>query len=234
MLAFDTQVHEGVLQIMTAGAGTKHRLPEGIEYLHAVQMAIDPEHLRYQVVDDTGELREWLTWPLPEPFDPVTDLADLTLANSGEANEVAMLQVSAMAAERGGAAQTLVSAWTDEDALANLWIGLVGPEQQLVAQLAPERNRSPHSWAGPAMAPGQPFALDLMLHSGLGPGGMLWRVTGNDAWTSLTGASAWGLERLPRLRHWSTGNTKGNADDRAFGGEGLIVRGSRMQIRLSS
>ena len=37
ILAFDVQVHRGVLQICTAGAGTAHRMPEGIEYLHLVQ-----------------------------------------------------------------------------------------------------------------------------------------------------------------------------------------------------
>ncbi len=31
ILAFDVQVHRGVLQICTAGAGTAHRMPEGVE-----------------------------------------------------------------------------------------------------------------------------------------------------------------------------------------------------------
>ena len=54
MLAFDVQAHEGVLQIVTAGSGTKHRMPEEIEYLHAVQAALDDDGLRYQVLDDAG------------------------------------------------------------------------------------------------------------------------------------------------------------------------------------
>ena len=37
ILAFDVQVHRGVLQICSAGAGTAHRMPEGVEYLHCVQ-----------------------------------------------------------------------------------------------------------------------------------------------------------------------------------------------------
>ena len=32
ILAFDVQVHRGVLQLCTAGAGTAHRMPEGVEY----------------------------------------------------------------------------------------------------------------------------------------------------------------------------------------------------------
>ena len=67
ILAFDVQVHQGVLQILTAGAGTAHRMPEETEYLHALQLALDSEGLRYQVVDTAGEIREWLSWPLNIP-----------------------------------------------------------------------------------------------------------------------------------------------------------------------
>ena len=69
ILAFDVQVHRGVLQICTAGAGTAHRMPEGIEYLHAVQAALDAEGLRYQVLDIDGQVRERLSWPIALPPD---------------------------------------------------------------------------------------------------------------------------------------------------------------------
>ncbi|MGA7673020.1 MAG: metallophosphoesterase, partial [Nitrolancea sp.] len=64
ILAFDVQVHQGILQITTAGAGTAHRMPEEFEYLHCVQLALDEAGLRYQVLDNHGQLREWLMWPL--------------------------------------------------------------------------------------------------------------------------------------------------------------------------
>jgi hypothetical protein len=41
ILAFDVQVHRGILQVCTAGASTAHRMPQGIEYLHFIQAAID-------------------------------------------------------------------------------------------------------------------------------------------------------------------------------------------------
>jgi len=63
ILAFDVQVQRGVLQICTAGAGTAHRMPEGVEYLHCVQAALDAEGLRYQVLDVDGVVRERLEWP---------------------------------------------------------------------------------------------------------------------------------------------------------------------------
>ncbi|MGY3440120.1 hypothetical protein [Bradyrhizobium sp. USDA 4473] len=68
ILAFDVQVHRGVLQICTAGAGTAHRMPEGVEYLHCVQATLDQRGLRYQVLDTEGAVREQLAWPLP-PLD---------------------------------------------------------------------------------------------------------------------------------------------------------------------
>ncbi|MFT4041375.1 MAG: metallophosphoesterase, partial [Thermomicrobiales bacterium] len=67
MLAFDVQAHDGILQIMTAGAGTAHRLPPEWEYLHAVQMALDADGLRYRVLDTDGVTRESLAWPVTEP-----------------------------------------------------------------------------------------------------------------------------------------------------------------------
>lgn len=73
ILAFDVQVHEGVLQVLTAGAGTEHRMPEGIEYLHCVQATVDALGIRYQVLDEFGTVREWLKWPvtthIPNVFD---------------------------------------------------------------------------------------------------------------------------------------------------------------------
>ena len=58
ILAFDVQVHQGVLQILTGGAGTHDMhlglMPEEPEYFHLVQGAIDTDGLRYQVLDTTG------------------------------------------------------------------------------------------------------------------------------------------------------------------------------------
>lgn len=65
ILAFDVQAHTGVLQICSAGAGTAHRMPEGVEYLHCVQAALDGQGLRLQVLDTDGAVRERLSWPLP-------------------------------------------------------------------------------------------------------------------------------------------------------------------------
>lgn len=92
-----------------------------------------------------------------------------------------------------------------------VWIGLAGAGQRRTATLAPVPGRSPHDWTGPDLAPGAPFALDVMLHPGLGQGGLLWRPGPGMPWTSLAGHSATGPECIAGSLHWSTGAAPGGA-----------------------
>src|SRR5262249_9154871 len=131
ILAFDVQVHRGVLQICTGGAGTAHKMPEGIEYLHCLQMALDADGLRCQALDIDGLVREQFAWPaagqtlpnalaLPRgafqaPVNCPRDHACMVLrfaGRTGSANQ--------------GAAQTLVSTQRAGE-LAPFWLGLRGP-----------------------------------------------------------------------------------------------------------
>lgn len=224
MLAFDARVEQGVLQIMTAGAGTKHRIPEEIEYLHAVQAALDADGLRYQVLDDTGVVRESLDWP--PKLSPSRGWQQLASHQSAlelpdEENPIIAWRFSGITLAEGGAAQTLLSGWNRDAALPPLWIGLFGPEMRLGVLLSPVAGRSPHLWYGPVLHPGQPFDIQVALHRNLGPGGLLWRLGDDAPWSSLQGASAWGIERLPAMSEWSTGLSKDDPGDRPFRGEDL-------------
>ena len=232
ILAFDVQVHDGVLQVLTAGAGTKHRMPEGIEYLHALQVALDDAGLRYQVLDERGHCREWLAWPprLP-PADTWTSLAPgISPAPALEAVREPMVGAPApvfawrfagVCPAEGGEAQTLLSAWEPGPALASLWIGLQGPECRLTVLLSPEPGRSPHLWSGPGLEPDRPFDLQVAIHVGMGPGGVLWRANDAAPWSSLAAASPWGAERLRPSSHWSVGHDKRGGADKPFRGQGL-------------
>lgn len=226
MLSFDVQVHDGVLQVLTAGAGTAHLMPPEWEYLHAVSVDLDKSGLRYEVLDTTGAVRERLAWPPPEPApDAWQEIA------AGETNEAPhfgegalWLDVSGVTAPSPTGSQTILSAWNDDAWLPPLWIGLIGPEQRLSVLLAPQVGRSPHLWSGPAVPAGALVHLQLLLHPGMGPGGLLWRESTSSPWTSLTCASAWGLDRLPATAHLSVGCGKGGAKDRAWQGTALRVR----------
>lgn len=232
ILAFDVQVHRGVLQITTAGAGTAHRMPEGVEYLHLVQMALDTDGLRYQVIDIDGVVREALEWP-----GVLTHTPDWSPVPVGEtpvpepwAHEPGIRQwrFRGHAAPRtSGEAETLLEAWSPGPALAPLWIGLTGSARKLTVSLAPEPGRSPHAWFGPELPLHAPFDLVLALHPAMGPGGVLWRHMHETSWNTLDGASPWGPERLPEISLWSAGHGRGGAEDRPFHGQGLEIFAGR-------
>jgi len=236
ILAFDVQVHDGVLQVCTAGAGTAHRMPEGVEYLHCMSAAVDDAGLRYRVHDTEGAVREALSWPIALPTDgewramadgrqPAPD-GDRIAAGPVPA-AVRAWRFTGVAAGAGTAArQTWLSAGGAGTAIAPLWIGLSGPDQRPTVSISinPNPGRSPHYWFGPALAPGEAFDLTLALHGGMGPGGVLMRQGTGGPWSTLQGASAAGPEALAALPWWIVGHGDGGPEDRPFLGRDLAVR----------
>ena len=200
ILAFDAQVRDGVLQITSAGAGTVHRMPEEVEYLHAVQMAIDSGGLRYQVLDTAGEVREQLNWPIRPP-DGWTRLPHGTAsARIHDASQVLHLNIKGTLGDQvDGRRQTFLAARSAGKDHDSLWIGLSGERRLLTVTLQPLSGRSPHYWFGPEIS--STFDLHLALHREMGPGGILLRGRGG-TWTSLGTSSAWGLERLVWPDEW--------------------------------
>jgi hypothetical protein len=228
ILAYDVQVHDGVLQLCTAGAGTAHRMPEGVEYLHCVQAALDAEGLRCQVLDTDGRVRERLDWPLPPvPGDawrilPMGESA-APLGGGLDPGRFVTVRVTGRTAPAGtSTAQTLVSAF-DPGSLAPLWIGLRGPRQVLTVILGREPGRSPHHWFGPALHPDAAFDIQLLLHPGMGPGGVMVRLGETTRWSSLSAASASGIERLAWPSRWSVGHGQRGPADRRFQGAALTA-----------
>lgn len=228
ILAFDVQVHRGVLQVCTAGAGTAHRMPEGIEYLHCVQAALDADGLRYQVLDTEGRARERLSWPLNLPpvgrWHPLPAGESEALAAGAPASDrIVAFHFTGRSAPAGdGSAQTLLCAGRP-GFQPPLWIGLRGPEQRLTAIVGPEARRSPHYWTGPTVAPRTSFDIRLVLHAGMGPGGIMACSGRDERWSSLVAASPWGAERLAWPDRWTVGHALRGPGDQAFRGEALTV-----------
>ena len=242
MLAFDVQVHEGVLQVLTAGAGTAHLMPQEAEYLHCVQATLDTTGLRYQVLDTAGHVREWLSWPLtlppaatwqslPQGAHPAPAFADPPI-DQPTARLIAWRFRGECPAISAGDAQTLLAGWDPGPGLSPLWIGLLGREQRLGALLSPQAGRSPHLWYGPTFAPGEPFTIQVAIHTGMGPGGILWRRDDNAPWSSLTAAASRGAERLTWPTRWSVGHDREEPTDRPFRGSGLQAAWWLGQVRL--
>jgi hypothetical protein len=228
ILAFDVQVHHGVLQLCTAGAGTAHRMPDGVEYLHCVQAALDADGLRYQVLDTKGVVRERLTWPLPAFHDNgwKTLLRGSNAAPfSGvpEAGTVIALRfVGRTPSQATAAAQTLLCA-PRPGMIEPLWLGLRGPRQTLTLILGREAGRSPNYWIGPDLLADNDFALEVAFCPDMGPGGVLWRQQGATRWTSFVATSATGLERFSWPATWSIGQGQSGPGDRPYAGRRLDV-----------
>jgi hypothetical protein len=229
ILAFDVQVHRGVLQVCSAGAGTVHRMPEGIEYLHCVQGALDEQGFRYQGLDSEGCVRERLEWPFPAiagerwvvlpPGESealhtgrLTDDCPLTMQFSGRT-----------APPQTSGEQTLLTAFPT-GAIASYWIGLRGPKQRLTAIVQRAPGRSPSYWVGPAIEAESPFEITILVHAGMGPGGMLYRLSAHDPWSSLSAATAIGIEKLEWPTRWSIGHGPGGSADRPFLGTSLVAK----------
>lgn len=216
ILAFDVQVHDGVLQVLSAGAGTAHRMPEGVEYLHFVQGAVDSQGLRYQVIDQLGGVRERLDWPLllspshkwsSVPGTSSDPSAGLDRGAGPDQTTVIGWRFSGVAADDGeGQPQTLLAARPDGTAQPPVWIGLTGVSNRLTVTMSPQPRRSPHYWFGHTLQPGQRFDFQLVLHPGMGPGGVLKRSDDASSWSSLASSSEWGFERFTRPLLWIAGN----------------------------
>ena len=228
ILAFDVQAHRGVLQICTAGAGTAHRMPEGVEYLHCVQAALDDEGLRYQVLDTDGVVRERLEWPLSDA-DPAgwkelrpreVEAPFSGLLKSGRRIELRLAGRSAAADV--ATAQTIFTAF-EPGSIAPIWLGLRGPRQTLTAIVGRQPGRSPTYWFGPDLPPGEDFDIDVTIYPDMGPGGLLYRRHDSTRWSSFTAAAAQGLEQLSWPAHWAIGHGQGGREDRAFKGAALSV-----------
>ncbi len=228
ILAFDVQVHQEVLQICTAGAGTAHRMPEGIEYLHCVQVAIDDEGLRYQVLDANGAVREWLTWPPPaDAPSQWRDLpygeADALLAERLEDGRTIELRLNGRTAGLDVApAQTIFSAWSP-GAIAPLWLGLRGASQTLTVIAGHDPGRSPSYWLGPDLAADRDFDIHVAFCPHMGPGGVLYRRHLDPRWSSFSAATARGLQQSAWPSRWNVGHGQGGANDRPFRGPVLNV-----------
>ncbi|MSP13715.1 MAG: hypothetical protein EXR62_12260 [Chloroflexi bacterium] len=238
IIAFDVQVHQGVLQITSGGAGTIAGpggfMPGATEYLHLVQGAIDAAGLRYQVLDSQGQVREWLAWPLASPapdkwevINPAISTLPLppNLAGSRAAQaNIFSWRFSGLLPESPTAAdQTLLSGWNAGDGPPTIWVGFPAGTAALTVILLPETGKGAEFWHGPRLDPGNPFDFQIALHTGMGPGGVLWRPGASSGWTSLSSLSARGAETLAWPARWSLGHSQSGAEDKPFRGEGLRV-----------
>jgi hypothetical protein len=189
IIAFDVQVRDGVLQITSGGGGFPYFFDkEDTEYHHCVQLAVEPNRLRCQTLDTNGKLREWLNWPLLTPasdtWQSVTvdhKLPTSTEMAMGNLRQARTLLLRFRGTHRSNGQQTFM-----RDSENSCRIGI--ENNRLCVRLKPVA-KDDMAWFGPTIEEG-PFDLQLAIHTGMGPGGVLFRKSDEHAWTSLD-TKAW-------------------------------------------
>ncbi|MSU70646.1 MAG: hypothetical protein EXS39_07720 [Opitutaceae bacterium] len=236
ILAFDVQVHSGIPQIVSGGAGTQgsgsralQLMPSRSEYLHAVQVAVDERELRYRVLDPEGKVRESLRWPFRlKPADSWSRIEPGTVAatmKSAERSDIIAWRIRGQLAQivPGDPPQTLVAGWEGMEGCATVWIGIEGPPATWVVRLVPQSGYGWQTWTGPMLKEGAAFDRQIALHRDMGPGGILWRHDDTAAWTSLSSTSSKGAEDLTWPPQWAIGHAQSGPVDWRFRGNGLDV-----------
>jgi len=236
IIAFDAQIHEGVPQIVSGGAGTVYgpdgAMPGLTEYLHAVQLAIDDQALRYQVLDVTGTVREQLSWPFSLPvsskWEPMEAREDASHRQSDkQVSEIVAWRFRGMLGNvtHDAAPQTLLCGWRPEQDATDVWVGFDGNPARLTVRLLTGSKLGVQTWEGASFKSEAQFDFQLALHPGMGPGGILYRRDDSAPWSSLISTSPKGAEDLTWPCKWAIGRRYGNDSDQPFFGEGLqIVR----------
>ena len=235
IIAFDVQVHDGVLQILSGGAGTNHGpggfTPGASEYLHAVQLAIDHRGLRYQVRDTEGRVREKLSWPCKLPAtqhwrDVALAEARGTLASLDWSKEVVALRLtgSFKQEQQPRVDQTIFCGIDSSEGVEPVWIGIDGDSGRLLVRIVPRSGSGWQVWRGPLLTPGECFDFQVGFHPDMGPGGILYRQQATAAWSTLDSTSSKGTEDLRQLSRFAVGQGQSGGKDRPFISHDLQVR----------
>lgn len=205
VLAFDVQAHNGLLQITSAGAGTGS-MPEGTEYLHAVQIALDSKGLRYQVLDTSGAVRDRLSWPLPDMKGLNWAEGDTASTASLSARDLLVLRLDRVTDDPVKTGSLFAGPYQERSPWliskdGRFWFGQDHETSRMIVELKLGKFGT-QRWLGPVleMVPdiswniAGPKSIQLALHPGMGPGGILWRWEDGMQWSSMETFSASGLE----------------------------------------
>lgn len=204
VIAFDCQIHDGIPQITSGGAGTDYLMPSSTEYLHAAQISIDRLGLRYQAVDTAAATREYGAWPIPG-----LSLDDWhsrsTTGSVVPAPEAADGLLIVSLAETGAVWERITAGLEPKPFTPEVrWLASDDGRFVLGADVATGRffvdleleDHGRQRWYGLHHGFDKAVGIGIYVafHPGLGPGGVLARLHTEATWTSMQSSSAAGLE----------------------------------------
>ena len=231
--SFDGRVADGIMQVCSAGACNGSRPPDS-EYQHLALVTLNKGKIYVESVDSNGKIREWFSWPFADvltwkPFDPKALNESLdqlrppsSIYGMTDRRLLAFRIHGRQLEDQPGSPKTLVSGHKVWQQTETIWIGLEGFPSRLTVRLQPRHYFWQQVWTGPEVRPKDPFHFEVMLDSGLGPGGILWRSVADPAkvkWTSFESACSSGIDQLRWPEVWQTGVGMLADDDRLFKGE---------------
>ena len=155
---------------------------------------------------------------------------DQTLAAKVTAENILLWRFRGICPQNGNIEdQTLIYGWSPHEGPGRLWIGLQGVVPRLTVSLQLERGEGARLWRGPLLVPGKRFDLQVAIHTGMGPGGVMFRQGAEERWSSLKHSGATIMSGFAWPPAWSVG---GCQENKPFRGENLQVNYKVVQTVL--
>ena len=222
VIAYDVRVRDGVLQICSAGAGTRYGPTADFmrgtsEFFHFLICELSEGSLRCDVIDEKGRRRRQLHWPLARieasasrpPGQARAVTPDLRLPERVIRLRFDIETARSCDGRTDMARETLLCGYDLDEGPATIWIGL--ERGQLVAEIVLSPGGPVGRWVLNSLTDFARASLEIVPE--MGPGGVLGTIDGGPS-SSLLTAVAEDLDRIRWPRHWRVGHgPSGEADE---------------------
>lgn len=222
VIAYDVRARDGVLQVCSAGAGTRYG-PTGAfmrgssEYFHFLLCELGDGCLRCKVIDEDGLQRDQFDWPLEKhrpkaemrtPVEPGLPRPSGATHMRFDIETTRVCDVSAT-----GHRETIVCGHDVDEGPPTIWIGL--EQGTLVVEIVLRPGGALGRWVLDGHPNLERFAVELVPE--MGPGGVMIVPSGGGR-SSLSTAVPEGIDQVRWPRHWCLGHGPSGPADDAFAG----------------
>ncbi len=225
-IAYDVRVREGVLQVCSAGVGTRYG-PTGdfmrgtCEFFHFLLCSLGERNLHCDVIDEREHRRRQLRWPLQglgraelgdrSPENRVTN--DLCLPERPAWLRFDIEMTKSDTAVTTADRETLLCGYDVDEGPPTIWVGREA--EQSVVEIVLWPGGPVGRWVLRSCSGHARFALEILPE--LGPGGVIVRLDGGPPSTLLTSVAE-DLDRVHWPRHWCLGHGPSGVTDEPYGG----------------